>query len=759
MLLLMTESFTFLLISLKAGVIHTKKLKGALLDYSFVEGDILRVIKYRSGAGASAYDIYPKNYEYKIIGYNYYDSDNTPLSNDSDPHPDERKIGWFLEVRDEGYAGGTAADIDAGDSFWDKNCVVEIIRPVESTDKPVYREFGYSYAVDNPAPNVYRHRGDRDYTFQYPLSVGFEVLGMRGIWDVPVYENDIVTVDGIDVYVTDLKLISTSAGLRYNFSLGNQVVMPGVLFVDGPASATINNLEDAVVLAENGDAYFRPRQLKINGNLTSRNTICNNLKIVTYSREYLEDNNISDFNASFAHDFGRPNAIVANAAQVYRMASITYSDPFAIYSSVLYLSSFNLSNANFSDYSNKYGAIKYIHSSDQSLTILQESKASLLSLNRNLIEYADGQASLAISSNFLGSQSYYAGDYGVNNNPESVLERDGRIYFCDIVAAKILRLGGDGLTIISENGAGSFIAEHFKSANENNLGKKKLISFYDPYKDYYMFAIKNFYNSNDNLTMSYDVMGNGWVSKHSYIPEAGIPVGNYLMTFYQNIAYKHNDSATRGNIYGVNMQPSFSVICNDNPSAVKVFKSISIESKTPFTFDVSTESQQSTSVSASVLNDTTTAQYDASGNVIGLGYDHKREGLVYAEIPKDSTSANSSIVVLGQVLYVDDTIVAFANPINNIPFQIGDVLNLVNVSSYTSLGVTAVAILDYNQIQFSGTVAGVNPNDTLAVVSSQPIDGDPMRGRYAKVDFSQPTEAFEVYAVNVNYNESKLHFA
>jgi hypothetical protein len=185
-----------------------KEAKGALLDYSFVEGDILRVIKYRSGAGASAYDIYPKNYEYKIIGYNYYDSNNTPLSNDSNPHPDERKIGWFLEVRDEGYAGGTAADIAAGDSFWDKNCIVEIIRPVKSTDKPVYREFGYSYAVDNPAPNVYRHRGDRDYTFEYPLSVGYHLK--RSVCEAsgtPVYENDIVTVDGTDVYVTDLKLI------------------------------------------------------------------------------------------------------------------------------------------------------------------------------------------------------------------------------------------------------------------------------------------------------------------------------------------------------------------------------------------------------------------------------------------------------------------------------------------------------------------------------------------------------------------------
>ena len=740
-----------------------RQAKGALIDYQFVEGDILRINRYTSGTGASTdTQIYPNNYDYKILGYQYFDENNTPLADDGSPHWDERKDGWFIIVRDEDYVGGRPSDIDAHTSFWDKNCVVEILRPNKSTDKPVYREFGYAYDVVNTQPNVYKHRGDRDYTFSVPASTGFVVAGMRATNDYEILEGDIIELGGFPTQfiASELVVLETSAGTRWNFSLNKQVGggFPSAI-ADGTYFGSIINLDEAVVVAERGDVYYRPRNIKFSQDISSRNNIVNNIDTVYYERHYIEDISVSDFNYSDAHDFGRPNSIIENAKQVYRMASITYSDPFAIDSSVLYLSSFNLSNANFSDYSNRYGAIKYIHSSDQSLTILQESKASLLSLNRNLIEYADGQASLAISSNFLGSQSYYAGDYGVNNNPESVLERDGRIYFCDIVSAKILRLGGDGLTIISENGAGSFIAEHFKSANENNLGKKKLISFYDPDKDYYMFAIKNFYNSNDNLTMSYDVMGNGWVSKHSYIPEAGIPVGNYLMTFYQNRAYKHNDSATRGNIYGVNMQPSFSVICNDNPSAVKVFKSISIESKTPFTFDVSTESQQSTSVSASVLNDTTTAQYDASGNVIGLGYDHKREGLVYAEIPKDSTSANSSIVVLGQVLNVDDTIVAFANPINNIPFQIGDVLNLVNVSSYTSLGVTAVTILDYNQIQFSGTVAGVNPNDTLAVVSSQPIDGDPMRGRYAKVDFSQPTEAFEVYAVNVNYNESKLHFA
>jgi hypothetical protein len=735
-----------------------KEAKGALLDYSFVEGDILRVIKYRSGAGPSAYDIYPKNYEYKIIGYNYYDSNNTPLSNDSNPHPDERKIGWFLEVRDEGYAGGTAADIAAGDSFWDKNCIVEIVRPVKSTDKPVYREFGYSYAVDNPAPNVYRHRGDRDYTFQYPLSVGFEVLGMRGIWDVPVYENDIVTVDGTDVYVTDLTLVDGPNGVRYNFSLESQVVMPGVFFLDGAASATINNLEDAVVLAENGDAYFRPRQLKINGDLTSRTTICNNLKIVTYLREYLEDNSISDFNVSFAHDFGRPNTIVANAAQVYRMASITYSEPYAIDSSLLTLSSFNLSLANFNDYSNKYGAIKYIHSNDDSIFVIQERKSSVVPIGRNLVEYADGSASLTVSNNVLGVQNYYAGDYGVNNNPESVLERDGRLYFCDIVAGKVLRLGGDGITPISSYKVEAFIGETFKNAFEAG-NKYNVVSVYDPDKDYYMFSIHPVVGITGRTTMAFDVNANVWISKYTFYPQSGQAVGNYLLSFKNQYAYRHNDDATGGSVYGDVMTASFNVICNENPSQVKVFKSISQESNKPFSFYVDTTNQSSGFVPSTDFTNTSTPILDEAGNTIGLGYQQTREGIYYAEIPRDITKSTESMVVLGSPVSIGADTITFAGSIQDIPFDLGKpVTRLVGVS-WISQGYNVTEIVNHNTIRVSGAPLSAIIGQAIAVRGEESVNGESMRDRYAEVNFYGAQGAFELYAVNVNYAESKLHFA
>jgi hypothetical protein len=735
-----------------------KEAKGALLDYSFVEGDILRVIKYRSGAGASAYDIYPKNYEYKIIGYNYYDSNNTPLSNDSNPHPDERKIGWFLEVRDEGYAGGTAADIAAGDSFWDKNCIVEIIRPVKSTDKPVYREFGYSYAVDNPAPNVYRHRGDRDYTFEPGDGVPFEALGMRGIWDTPVYENDIVNIGGTDVYVTDLTVVDGPNGVRYNFDLYQQVVMPGLFFTDGTYSAFIKNLEDAVVLAENGDAYFRPRQLKINGDLTSRTTICNNLKIVTYSREYLEDNSISDFNVSFAHDFGRPNTIVANAAQVYRMASITYSEPYAIDSSLLTLSSFNLSLANFNDYSNKYGGIKYIHSNDDSIFVIQERKSSVVPIGRNLVEYADGSASLTVSNNVLGVQNYYAGDYGVNNNPESVLERDGRLYFCDIVAGKVLRLGGDGITPISSYKVEAFIGETFKNAFESG-NKYNVVSVYDPDKDYYMFSIHPVVGITGRATMAFDVNANVWISKYTFYPQSGQAVGNYLLSFKNQYAYRHNDDATDGSVYGDVMTASFNVICNENPSQVKVFKSISQESNKPFSFYVDTTNQSSGNVPSTDFTNTSTPILDEAGNTIGLGYQQTREGIYYAEIPRDVTKSTESMVVLGSPVSIGADTITFAGSIQDIPFDLGKpVTRLVGVS-WISQGYNVTEIVNHNTIRVSSAPLSAIIGQAIAVRGEESVNGESMRDRYAEVNFYGAQGAFELYAVNVNYAESKLHFA
>jgi hypothetical protein len=54
--------------------------------------------------------------------------------------------------------------------------------------------------------------------------------------------------------------------------------------------------------------------------------------------------------------------------------------------------------------------------------------------------------------------------------------------------------------------------------------------------------------------------------------------------------------------------------------------------------------------------------------------------------------------------------------------------------------------------------AGINVGDNVFVEHNSSVDGDPMRDVYASVKLtSSDTEPFEVHAVSVSYDRSRLH--
>jgi hypothetical protein len=81
---------------------------------------------------------------------------------------------------------------------------------------------------------------------------------------------------------------------------------------------------------------------------------------------------------------------------------------------------------------------------------LQDKKCGLFPVNRNLIEYVNGQQGVTVSTSVVGTPNYYAGEFGVGNNPESVAVEGGRVYFADIRNGKVIRISQDGITPISE---------------------------------------------------------------------------------------------------------------------------------------------------------------------------------------------------------------------------------------------------------------------------------------------------------------------
>jgi len=152
-----------------------------------------------------------------------------------------------------------------------------------------------------------------------------------------------------------------------------------------------------------------------------------------------------------------------------------------------------LSLANWTDLDLSFGAIQALVPRGDAITVIQENKASQIPVGRNLIEYSGGDANVTVSKNVLGIPSYYAGDYGTEN-PESVVERFGVVYYADVKRGKVVRLSADGITPISEKGLDSFFEDAFKGVL-SSTASNMVIGGFDPDNDEYLITVEPNYIS------------------------------------------------------------------------------------------------------------------------------------------------------------------------------------------------------------------------------------------------------------------------
>jgi hypothetical protein len=450
-----------------------REAKGALIDYAFNKGDKVRVVSFGG-------TYYPDSVEFNVVGYEYFDNSPTinPILDDSDENSIYQTTGFFLILEDNGHPKfGKAAVIGNADD-WDNKCVIEIFSAKKTTEGLPYYEIGKSLPVVNG-----NHGSER-----FATSGTFEVQNQGG-WGffkstIKIYKGDIFqSAGGVVIKVNNVYLSDDPA---YSY-VGDCQFLAGASNVT--ATFTVQN-PDSVVEIVDGDVWFRLRQLRYGTDVTTYN----------YLTEYIEDYSLSDFFQSRQNSFGRANLYAPSAAQLKRLSSITYSEPFNFDNTELMLSSFNLSLANFSDFDTSYGGIKYIQSIGDGLICLQESKLSAIPVSRNIIQYASETSDLVASNEILGTPIYRSGDFGCDDNPESVVIRFGRIYFTDVKNGKVLAFGPSGIEPISEKSMDSFFESTFASA-------KKFGSFlsinggFDPDNDEYIISIADIYNTSAVATV------------------------------------------------------------------------------------------------------------------------------------------------------------------------------------------------------------------------------------------------------------------
>lgn len=81
---------------------------------------------------------------------------------------------------------------------------------------------------------------------------------------------------------------------------------------------------------------------------------------------------------------------------------------------------------------------------------------------------------------------------------------------------------------------------------------------------------------NNSWTLSYDILENGWISWHSYLPSMYFNVAENFYSWINSsdIIWKHNVLANYQNFFGKRYPFIIEFVCNENPSFNKIFDSI-----------------------------------------------------------------------------------------------------------------------------------------------------------------------------------------
>tara|TARA_R100001460_G_scaffold9382_1_gene22656 strand:- start:338 stop:4837 length:4500 start_codon:yes stop_codon:yes gene_type:complete len=695
--------------------------KNVSRNYSFTKGDRLRLISRRADDNDST--LYPKANDDSQIEFEVVDV--VILSKGTDPvdttepiqiareshgtdAPDDKYTGTFLvleasringgETNSSGdavrYVGFDWGDVSGFDlttgtdstigtttiNHWGKETLVEIYTPKKTTSQKVYYEMGH---------------GDR--------------CGSR--------KADGINEHGVSITVTNgdswLRPVACKTALHADTSPGG-----GVQVLDGDTLAALGLSNTSAWAARDFyDSYG-------------------------YQTLFIESNTLSDRFDSRIWSQGRAHAPFKKAKEITRINGLTYSDAYAEDVSNLSLSSFNPSLANFSSLDLKFGAIDYIGNYNEDVVAIQENKLALIPVNKNIIEYASGNADVSVSTDVLQQHRYSSGDYGSSGHPEAVIIQDNTVYFVDKSRQAVLSLTGGQLVPISEKNMSSFFEDFFATNND------RYVSGYDPRDNtYYITAL----GGSTPETVGYDVARGVWQSRYSFTPDIYSNQDNMLYSAKYvdadtDLIFHKHDSTAYNTFYGTEYPSTVQVVSKLSPSRVKVFNAISYEGDSA-EWDTPSDTPIQTSLQM------------FAGQITSWS---EREGSYYASIPKDainpellylgtiSSAANdgtSSTLTMSDMVRFDRLpidLITTTDPAHSIPLSVGTQL-------ITSFSQSDKQITLFGNFSDPSSLGGTK-------LYAKILNSHALRGHWAKITLTNSsTTKHELYCINTHITDSKLH--
>ena len=332
-----------------------------------------------------------------------------------------------------------------------------------------------------------------------------------------------------------------------------------------------------------------------------------------------------DYNqVTIANGVKASTVLAATYEEERRKTGLIHSGIYNSTSGVNNLNQFIAAEKITKDMNPSYGSIQKLYTRDGDILVMHEDKIMKVMADKDALYNADGKKNVAISANFLGSDSPFATNYGISTNPESfATDLSGRVYFSDRSRGAILRLSGSGIDNISDYGMKDWFNDHL------NPETTRIVGSFDQKKGLYNITVTgkvvdsnndtlpsragqaldkfgdvvSLFRSEDNevgdvcscdaggdteilrnntvipfkKTLSFSERSKGWISFKSFIPESALSINNNYYSFKDGDLYVHHDNSIRNNFYGEQFDSSITLLFNENPASVKSFATINYE--------------------------------------------------------------------------------------------------------------------------------------------------------------------------------------
>jgi len=311
-----------------------------------------------------------------------------------------------------------------------------------------------------------------------------------------------------------------------------------------------------------------------------RGDIYNRLRESTY----ILDKSMSDKYGSRVDGNGRPFIQDPYAKQTYFPTLVRYSLEYQAGTSINQTNRFYAPN--FDEYDREKGDIQRLKTRARQLRVFQNRACGVVPILQSLVQTADGSGVLSQSSNIINKIQYYLGEFGVGTQFCSLASSGQADYFSDPVRGCQVRLGGDGITSISETYKGHYylnplLVKYNKTrTNITGQGNAKILGFYDQFNEEFVTCMQESTGTAPDKTVAqtfgFNEFRNAYTSFYSYSPEWIYTAENLVVSWKNGVLYTHDNVTNYANFYGTQYTPSITLIFNQYEQIKKRYNTITL---------------------------------------------------------------------------------------------------------------------------------------------------------------------------------------